>query len=62
VLAVLILAVPPSHPVLALFFGVLVILFLLFLIPSQPNPPGERSFMETGKIGGRKSANLCPVR
>ena len=38
VLAVLILAIPPSRPVLAGFFGVLVIIFFLFLIPSQPNP------------------------
>ena len=38
VLAVLILAVPPSYPVLAVFFGSLVIFFLLFLMPAQPNP------------------------
>jgi hypothetical protein len=38
VLAVLILAVPPSRPVLAVFFGVLAILFFLFLMPARPNP------------------------
>ncbi len=37
-LAVLILTVPPSRPFLAVFFGILVFLFLLFLIPGKSNP------------------------
>ena len=37
-LAVLILAVPPSRPVLTVFFGGLVLVFLLFLIPGKSNP------------------------
>ncbi len=37
-LGVFILAVPQSHLFLAVFFGLLAILFLLFLIPGKPNP------------------------
>jgi hypothetical protein len=37
-LAVLILTVPPSRPFLVVFFGILVFLFLLFLVPGKPNP------------------------
>lgn len=38
VLGGLILAVPSSRPFVAVFFGFLVLLFLLFLIPGKPNP------------------------
>lgn len=37
-LAGLILAVPPSRPWVAVFFGALLIILLLFLIPGKPNP------------------------
>lgn len=38
ILAGLILAMPPSRPYAAGFFGVLLLIFLLFLIPGKPNP------------------------
>lgn len=38
VLAGLILYVPQSHPFMALFFGALLLIFILFLIPGKPNP------------------------